>query len=766
MANKDIRTNVIVSAETKGFETAQQKSAKLTSESAKSISAQAKGFQDVQNMVVGLQKHLMSLTREQESTTKAMGKMTDKASPAYKNLVNRLKSITTESKSAASQISSLTKAFAEQNKEMEKSNRISEQRKGAFAQGLAQGGLPFPAPFLQRGPGMGRQALGMGVGMALTGGYRGAQAAGGMAFGGVQGMAQGLGAIPGVGGILAGQFMTAAGYAQQNLQWQQTKLSQIPYMEGAGDIMERRRVRLSSNKAYQKATQQMSASEQDVGALISRASYLEERAKLVERINRGDLVSGPEIRKITEREVSTREPVTDYFKRRGGRSLRKLGRRDITRESPELLRLQARQMDEEIANALDDQREATKKLARVEQKAFKGAVSPLTGIAEMGAQLAGVSQQEALQMAGAMTQAGGGYFGEARQQGMISAGFAARTMYGIGPDVSGAFLGAGRRGGLVGAKGESGKAFKEALADGLKMGLEGSELNRWMQETAQGIQQFRSTGIEINTRSITELAGDISGAGITGTRATTMAQTFQRGLQGIGQKGIQSGLDHMMLQLIGGYRGGGAAEYRAARSRMETMSNTVRGQGVGGVATSSKISESLKQIMRFTGGDTASQNEMLQQVLQQYGVRGSVQEFDWLGRSLRGEEATPRQLSAIQAEQARQARRQGDVDIMQRPGGLETAARTAVGVYAPGVRSQARITNQQIAIGGKMVSIVQGLERSSINTTKAFSTLTNDTLKSLVTGLEKLTQTAMNASDVFAQEGFMQGVQSVMGGAS
>ena len=77
-----------------------------------------------------------------------------------------------------------------------------------------------------------------------------------------------------------------------------------------------------------------------------------------------------------------------------------------------------------------------------------------------------------------------------------------------------------------------------------------------MQQTAQGIRQFETTGIPINTPSISALAGDIAGAGITGTRAARMAGGMAAGLQGIGQRGIQSGIDHLMLQLIGGFRWG------------------------------------------------------------------------------------------------------------------------------------------------------------------------------------------------------------------
>lgn len=774
MGNKDIRTNVVIAAETKGFDAARQKAAKVTSEAAKGMAAQVKGFgdaekgsaalnkalerlnktkfTDVGKQIGGLKDNLSELHKKQHVVTEAMAEMDDKAGPAYEKLKERLKQINQEAKSTTTRIKSLTGAFAKQAEVIE----TTKIKRKAFAQGMAQGGFPIPGIGLQRGPGMGSQMRGMALGMGLRGAVSGIGAAGSAAFGGVQGMARGISAIPLVGGALAGQFQQAAAYAQQNIAWQRTKLAQAPYMESTQDIL-RRQVSLSRNAAYQKAVQQRQASESDVSALVARASYLEERASTVERIKGGGVVGGDEILNLIQREEQTREPVSRYMKSIGKRNIRKLGRKDITRDDPGLLRLQARQLDDEMATALASQRKADDAVIRAEVKARSRMRDPLAGIGSMGVSLMGVSKPEAAQMAGAIAQAGGGYISGARQRGLIGEGFAARTAFGIGPETTGAFFGAARRGGLVGGGGRSGSAFKDAIAEGLEMGFSRSEVNKWMQMTAQGIQRFENTGIPINTKSISDLAGDISGAGLTGTRAAAMARGITGGLQGIGSRGIQSGTDLMMLQLVGGYRGGGAADYRAARSRLEELD--IGGQGVGGLARNTKVSEALRRVMSMAGGDKASQAELLQQVVTRLGGQGSVKEFDWLASFLRGETGSPEQQLAIQKEGARRADGASAAESILEKGGLKALARTSISGYAPDVKKMASLENRQIAVGAKMVKTVMKLEDASMKTTEALNKNLGGAIDKAADGLIFLQKKAIAAAEAIA-EGQLPGFTS------
>lgn len=807
---KDVRTNVIVSAETKGFDSARQKVSKFSDEGAKGVTAQAKGFEDaknssaayskslekinkmdfkdVQKQIGGLKDHLGDLHKQQLAVTMAMSEMDDQASPAYKKLKDDLKSIQQESKTAERQINSLNKAFATQAKEAERLAEASRQGRGAFIQGLAQGGLPFPAPFLQRGPGMGRQVAGMAVGRALTGGARGAQLAGGAMFGGVGGMAQAIGSIPLVGGMLGGQFQAAAQYAQQNIQWQQTKLGMAPYTERVGDIRERatylaeRSAKLRRARSRkEEAEREIEEAERNRDILMKAAQYQHARKRQEEALAAAEKEGV--LPYAAEKGSQVVSSTFDSIKRGIGEIVNPFGEvvdagidllkkgdiggfitgkhgdvaaqkaieeRELTRTTKGELK-SIKELDalrEKNFDKLEKKRKEARKADLQYRKELataskKYAAGPFRDIGQMGVSLMGVSKPEAAQIYGEMMQAGGGYKQEAIEQGMIGSAFAARTMFGVQPGVAGAFLGAGRRGGVVGARGAQGgggAAFREALAEGLRLGLEGSELNRYMQETAAGIQNFEATGIEINTRSITSLARDLTDTGIAGTRAARMARGITGGIQQVGQRGIQSGLDLYMLQSIGGYRGGGATQYREARARMESLAGTVQAEGVGAIAGESQISESLRGIMRMAGGDPGAQAELLQTVLRQMGVQTSVKETDWLARSLRGEEATPEQLSMIQQERRRQAL--GAAEAKETGLGSEAdmmqAAKDVVSGYAPGAKAQASLANKQIAVGRRMVGVVKQLENMALDATDAMSKAFVPSLSKATTELENM----------------------------
>ena len=188
---KDIKTNIVIGAQTKGFDEAQQKASKFNKEIAESTKAHAKGFAEaqkqvnefgdvtakmqqsfgkssgefkkhieavqskfadlnsmkfskVQDSLANLKDHLQDLAKEQLAVTAVMTDMEDKAGPAYKNLENHLKSLNTESRRAKREMDSLSQAFSRQAAEAEKAARAAEKSKGAFVQGMAQGGLVCP----------------------------------------------------------------------------------------------------------------------------------------------------------------------------------------------------------------------------------------------------------------------------------------------------------------------------------------------------------------------------------------------------------------------------------------------------------------------------------------------------------------------------------------------------------------------------------------------------------------------------------------------
>lgn len=830
-----------LSAETKGFATAQQKATKLNEAIAKGTAEQTKGFaaaqkqSEILDKALGrltktfsgtsgeikkqvqtvmkemstlgkvdfkgakkelgdLQDHLSGLQQEQVAVTKVMADMADKTSEPYQKLKDHLKGISGEARTTSRRIEHLTRAFSAQFEEAKRAAEQAEKARGAFVQGLAQGGLPFPAPFLQRGPGMGRQVAGMAIGKGIMGGARGAQAMGGAMFGGVGGLAQAMQALPG-GGVLSGQFMTAAQYAQQNIQWQRTKLGMAPYMEDVGQMQERgdyltqRSARLKSARSKkEKADVELEQAQDQLRTLGIAAQHMYRQKR--EKEARAEILS-PEGEKVFQKGKGIADKAKDALIAYGdtvdatlelvkkgdlwgavtGKGGDIAAKKEIERR--ELLTTSKGEMKsieeldkkrDEVYDKMDKRRKKSlkadadyrKELSKASKKYGAG---PFRDVGALGVGLMGVGKPEAAQFVGGMIQAGGGFAGEAREQGMLGTSMAAKTLFGAGPEVSGAFLQAGRRGGMVGGGGRAGGAYTDAIAEGLRMGFEGSEMTNYLQQMAQGIQSFQATGIPINPKSITTLAGDITKSGITGTRAMAMAQGLTGGLQQIGQRGIRSGLDHIMLQLVGGYQGGGAKEYRAARARMQDLAGTVQGGGVEDVAAQSTIMGALRQLMKFAGGDESAQAEMLQRAMEQLGVRGGVREFDWLQRQLAGEEFTPEQMAAVGREysttpgkEGRRVKGAGRVRALTGEGGrldLEKAARTAVGTYAPGARAQAAIENRQIAVGRRMVGVVNQLEGMAVSATDAFTELTGKPLQMAIKGLGALGKSALDIARNF-----------------
>ncbi len=747
MASKDIQTKVTVSVETKGFDKGQQAAAKLNQEAAKGLGNQAKGFKDaeknsvqfvksvadlrkqfagssaemakqiegvvkgfddftnmdfsdVQRDVGKLTNRLKDLNKEQLSVTRELEGMEDKGGEAYKSLEEYLKGVNSAARRTSQSINTLKQAFAAQYEQAKRMEADAEKRRGAFRQGLMQGGFPMPAPFLQRGPGMGRQVAGMAVGMGargLLGAGRGI--AGGIGMGGVGGLTSMLSGVPIAGQFLAGQFGAAVGYSQQALAYQQSKLALTPYMQEE-DLRKRSaaQVRLNALIAEREKLLEKQAAQESVGDKVVDALNFRARGA----------VSG-----------AVASTVGDVARAIGG------GAERARAAAPKGRRLQ------ELEKLIDDARANLPPLGH-------------EGVGELGAQLLGVSKTEAMQALGGILAAGGGTLPEAREQGIVAQGFAARTRFGIQEPVAGAFLAGGRRGGLMGAEGRAGAAFKEAIESGLRLGLRGSELQDYMQQMAGDIQQFTQTGIPVNKESLDVLATQIGGAGITGTRAMVMARGIQSYVQTMSTRGIQGGADLMMLRDIGQYRGGGAAEYQRATIRMEEVLSTVKGQGVEAIQTGGPIAAHLLKYMEAVGGGgeteqgRAAQDLALASRLRKMGVQISPKEAMFLGARLRGGRLAPGQEEAMLREQRFYEAGEAEAAGIEGREGMTKAATRAISTVAPGVRGQARVVNQQIAAGQTVLRTVQKLEKSAARTSSAFNRLAVKGIDPLISKFEEI----------------------------
>jgi len=166
----------------------------------------------------------------------------DKFNSSLKQMKGGLSALRREFKETNKELRNLMKSFEQQSRQNAK-DAVKNQKGGAFTQGLAQGGFPVPSMFLQRGPGMGRQMAGMAVGRAAGAGWGMGKAGVGGSFTGVQGLQQFLGSIPIVGGLLAGQVGKLAGYADQNIGYQKTRLGVAPYLASISEVIKEKAIR-------------------------------------------------------------------------------------------------------------------------------------------------------------------------------------------------------------------------------------------------------------------------------------------------------------------------------------------------------------------------------------------------------------------------------------------------------------------------------------------------------------------------------------------
>ena len=142
----------------------------------------------------------------------------------------------------------------------------------------------------------------------------------------------------------------------------------------------------------------------------------------------------------------------------------------------------------------------------------------------------------------------------------------------MGAETSGAFMASGRRGGLVGGQGKGAESLSRSLSDAVKLGLTGSDAIKYLQTIASGIAAWEQSGIEFNKDSFRNMTDSLNSSGIAMPRSMNIASGFQNYTQGIGQRGISGGRDLMLLQMMGGFKGGGGDDLEHPRQACGTGS--------------------------------------------------------------------------------------------------------------------------------------------------------------------------------------------------
>jgi hypothetical protein len=286
-------------------------------------------------------------------------------------------------------------------------------------------------------------------------------------------------------------------------------------------------------------------------------------------------------------------------------------------------------------------------------------------------------------------QAGGGTGLTEQGQRMGVTAMAAQTAFGVGPGVSGAFLQAGRRGGLAGAEGDASRMFTESIADAFKLGLSEAEMNVYLQQMASGIETWKTTGIPFNKQSMADIAGTLGTMGMGGVRGMAVAGGISRAAEQLSRTGPQSVGQLMMLQTMGGLKPGqtGMEAMEEALIRLEKKEDL----------TGEKMKTFISQLIS-AGGGGAMGRRVAYGVLQQAGVqvsRAELKAFD--------EGADPETLKKLREEREEGARK---AKMVETPEGLARATRAAV---PAALKEQAELTNRQIANGKNLVESMSQL---------------------------------------------------------
>lgn len=687
----EVKTDLVINARTKGFQKSGQDAQKLGREGSKATRAVAKE-------TMGLEAALKKLADEQVKVASAMVQAGDKGSGAYKKLADQLKRVQKESSGVEKTIRSLERAYGGMNEKARQAQDIQQkaQARGGFAQGFMQAAMPG-AQFMQRGPGMWRQAAGVAAGgvargMAMT------------PFTGVQGIVQALQSLPG-GGMLAAPLMQSLAQAQGALQFKGQRQQLAPFlqmgMQAPGMVGE------TSTQQQERIGRQIDTAITEQGGRIGQRA----RAPVA------DVFAGPGRTMIGE--------VWKAFKGATGGGRPEWGALE-----------RARERDVEAAGG-------EKPYAAVErQKMIERAIEKEGGVSQQRrrtlqdvlrsqGQRLGFALPEAMQMMGGITQAGGGVGRELVTQKMGIAGMAAQRLYGVGADVSGAFLQGGRRGGVVGGLGRSGEAFTGALADAVRLGLEGAELTEYMGQMAGDIRQWRSTGISIDPASMTAAAAGFAGMGMGGVRGAAMARGVYGQARELSKRGPGGAEELMMLQTLGGFQGRGALDLEEAQLRLE--------EGDFGI----------EDIRRLAGRSlsAAGGGEKGRHVFRgtQMGKGMGIREVRLLQKQIQGGDLTITEQATV--DKALEEAKTGIAAAVG--GGPAGLLEAAGGVTDAALQRQSRQANKQLAIGDTMVKTMLNFEEIASNVNEGFTILAAGPLINMTNQIKDLTSAIPGAVNAF-----------------
>lgn len=374
----------------------------------------------------------------------------------------------------------------------------------------------------------------------------------------------------------------------------------------------------------------------------------------------------------------------------------------------------------------------------------------------------GMALPQVMQFAASLSQAAGGTGMTRQQQRLRETAIAAQVGYQVDPGVAGAFGLGGRRGGLVGGGGRAASAMVDAMQDATKLGLEGSELNDYLRQIAEGINSWKSTGIPFNKSSMMELSTGL-GAVIGGVRGMRIAgATRQMGIK-LGGQGPQTLGELMMLRSLTGMQRGASQEdiwkAQIRAQEQEFVAGGLRkgimgliaggGGGVSGLRAAypeaAKFGISKRELTMMYGLETEGLTPETAKWMGQTPA-GLSRAVEFMGGGRKGRRAVRGRLAEAGVTMTKQEmlKRLGEApevggvaEALKTPEALAAAAK---GVVPSALRELAKLTNLQIKTGEVVAADLKKIDASVQRVSKEIIDFLKPVFSALGVNAEEMTK--------------------------
>jgi hypothetical protein len=711
----DFETRVRVTGKVSGFEKLPQEASKMAASQKQltlgfqqankaaaafqaTVDKALKGFQfrKAKTEVAGLTEMISDLEEQLSDTAIRQLELqraildTEKGTEVYKHLTDEMAALDDEAARVQKTITLVNRAFKDQARATREAADAARSARGAFTQGFAQGA--GVGEYMQRGPGAWRQAAGRMAGRAMVGVPGGiAKGLASTPFSGVGGVMAALQSNP-ITGMLAAPLAAGYGYAGQSIEYQKQLLGESPFLLGGAGARKIGAARAGGIRTAASTEETWAARAGGKAGLAARLD-----PKMIQQELDAMVTVQTNRRLRSEGRTGLSETEMKWAKQD---TLRGMGGSEAAR----------RKARDEAVRVMSDAAEGgarkdfgarrTRMGERAAQRAQRDLLSPIT---KAGRELGGMTPQEALSFAGSVARQGGGDMVDLQRTGLLRTGVAAQTAYGVGADVTGTMLGAARRGGVMGGAG--GDQMAQMIGDAVSLGLKGSEITEYMQSMAEGIDQWKQTGIPLNPDAVRDMATVFASGGTGIVQGQRMAKGLEARAESIGVGGPQDQMDMIMLQELGGFKGGGIAELQEARGKLSNKD------------FKAPQIQSLMKRMATIGGKGKRGEAVIQAMLNQLGITATPQFAAQIQAMGGGTEMGPDQKRA--ARQFEREMREGKATAPKGKKGLEDQAAEAV----PGIlKQQAGLAAEQLGVGGKLASSMLNFEAA---TTKVAGGISN-----------------------------------------